>query len=146
MAQPNAEEDPGAGLAFGSFLGITILSNPALSIGSQSDYINGVSIDNSTLQLSIPLNVGWSLQVRATGDLTYLGNTIPVSFIGMQSLNIGNRPELFLTTTNQTLASGLTILPANITNLIRYRIVGGAHLLKPGGNYTTTLFFTYTAL
>lgn len=129
-----------------SFLGITILGNPALSLNSLSDYQNGVSVNHNTLQLSISLGLSWSLQIRATDDLRYQTNSIPVSSIGVQAINVGNRPEIFLSTTNQTLASGLASALLNLTTLIRYRAVGGNSFLKPGGTYTTTVVFTYSAL
>ncbi|GAB4015237.1 hypothetical protein [Spirosoma koreense] len=145
LAQPYIPDELLAEATAPSALGITILSNPGLSISSISDYQNGVSINHNTLQLSVSVGLGWSLQVRATDDLRYQNQSIPVSSIAMQSLNLGNRPEIFLSTTNQTLASGLASSLLNIVNLIRYRTVGGTAFLKPAGNYTTTLIFSYTA-
>lgn len=128
-----------------SFIGVTVLSNPSISVRTVSDYQNGVSVDHNTLQLSVSLGLTWSLQIRVTDDLRYQTNAIPASAIGVKSLNLGNRPEVFLSTTNQTLASGLASSLLNTTMLIRYRAIGGPSFLKPAGPYTTTLLFTYTA-
>lgn len=146
LAQPYIADDVTRPAEAPTALGITILSNPNLSIRSVSDYQNGVSIDHNTLQLSVSLGLSWSLQVRATDDLRYQTYSIPISAIGIQSLNLGNRPEMLLSTANQTLSSGLASSLLTIVNLIRYRAVGGSSFLKPGGAYTTTLVFTYTAL
>ena len=129
-----------------SFIGITVLGNPALSISSINDYQNGVSIDHNTLQLNVSIGLSWSLQVRATSDLQYQSYSIPASAIGIQTVSLGTRPEVFLSTANQTIASGFATSLLNTLMLIRYRAVGGNHLLKPAGAYTTTLVFTYSAL
>ena len=128
-----------------SFIGISILGNPGLTLRTVNDYQNGVSADHNTLQLSVSLGLGWSLQIRATDDLRYQTYSIPASSIGVKSLNLGNRPEVFLNTTNQTLASGLASSLLNLTMLIRYRAIGGSTFYKPAGAYTTTLVFSYTA-
>jgi len=146
LAQPYIPDEVPPIAEAPTLLGISILSNPSMSMSSVSDYQNGVSINHNTLQLSISLGLSWSLQVRATDDLRYQSYSIPVSAIGVQSLNLGNRPEILLSTANQTLSSGLASSLLTIINLIRYRAIGGASFLKPGGTYTTTLIYTYTAL
>lgn len=143
--QPHVTDEGTVGADAPSFIGVTILSNPSLSVRTVSEYQNGVSIDHNTLQLSVSLGLTWSLQIRATDDLRYSTNSIPASSIGIKSLNLGNSPEIFLSTTNQTLASGLASSLLNVAMLIRYRAIGGPGLLKPAGAYTTTLVFTYTA-
>jgi hypothetical protein len=146
LAQPYIDDEAAQISEAPATLGITILGNPSLSISSVNDYQNGVSINHNTLQLSVSLGLSWSLQVRATDDLRYQTYSIPVSAIGIQSLNLGNRPEILLSTSNQTLSSGLASSLLSLITLIRYRAVGGNNFLKPGGNYTTTLIFTHTAL
>ncbi|UFH57002.1 hypothetical protein [Spirosoma sp. KNUC1025] len=146
LAQPYIPDEVISEATAPSAIGVSILGNPSISISSISDYQNGVSISHNTLQLSVSLGLSWSLQVRATDDLRYQNQSIPVSSIAVQSLNLGNRPEIFLSTTNQTLSSGLASSILSIINLIRYRAVGGSNFLKPAGNYTTTILFTYTAL
>ena len=146
LAQPAAPDEPVYPQAAPSFLAITILGNPAISFGSISDYMNGVSANHSTLRLAISLGVSWSLQVRATGDLQNQVYSIPASAIGIQAVNIGSRPEIMLSSTDQMLASGLASSLLNQVTTFRYRAVGGSAFLKPAGNYTTTLIFTYTEL
>lgn len=128
------------------FIGITILGNPAISFSSINDYRNGVTVNHSTIRVNALLGVVWSIDVRATGNLTYQTNQIPISNIGMQSTNLGTRPEIMLSTTNQQLASGIANLLLNQNMTIRYRALGGTAFLKPGGVYTTTLIFTYSGL
>jgi hypothetical protein len=128
------------------FIGITVLGTPVLSFSSISDYQNGVSVTHSTIRVTALLGVVWSVDVRATGNLTYQTNQIPISSIGMQSTNLGTRPEIMLSTTNQQLASGFASLLLNQNMVIRYRAIGGTTFLKPGGVYTTTLIFTYAGL
>ncbi len=142
IAQPYVTDEHFAPTA----IGVTILGNPAMGISSINDYTNGLSIDHTTLQLSLSLGLSWSIQVRATGDLQNQNYSIPISALGIRALGTGNRSEFRLSTTNQTLLSGLvtTLLSLNVP--IRYRAVGGTDFLKPGGSYTTTLVFTLTAL
>ncbi len=139
-------EDPPTSRNAPTALGITILSNPALRFSSASDYANGVSVDNNTLQLSVSLGLTWSLQVKALDNLRYQTQSIPVSAIGVQAISLGTRPEIFLSTTNQVLAAGVATSVLNAVMLIRYRAVGGTNFLKPAGTYTTTLLFSYSAL
>ncbi|GAB3570438.1 hypothetical protein GCM10027578_26810 [Spirosoma luteolum] len=128
-------------------LGITILSNPTLAFTTLADYQNGIQLDHNTLQLTVSLGLSWSIQVRASGDLTAGVNTIPVSALGVRPISLSSRPEIQLNTTNQVLATG-TALSAltNALMVIRYRTITPSAFLKPAGNYTTTLTFTYTAL
>ncbi|GAB3343078.1 hypothetical protein GCM10027299_58480 [Larkinella ripae] len=128
------------------FLGITVLANPALSLTTASHYANGVSVEHATIRMAVAIGLVWTLQIRATDDLRYLTNSIPASAIGVQSVNLTPRPEVFLTTTNQTLAGGLAVIGLNQAMVIRYRAVGGTPFLKPAGSYTTTLVLTYTGL
>ena len=128
------------------FFGITTLGSPSLSFSTINDYKNGVSVNHATLKLNVLLGVAWSLDVRATNNLQYQTYQIPVSGIGLQSTNLGTRPELLLSTTNQLLASGLALVLLNQNVIIRYRALGGSDFLKPTGNYTTTLVFTYAGL
>ncbi|WP_080237222.1 hypothetical protein [Spirosoma rigui] len=127
-------------------IGITILGSPAVAVGSVDTFTNGVSVEHNTLQLSLSLGLSWSIQVRATSDLQYKSFTIPVSAISVQALTTGGRSEFRLSTANQTLATGLLTTLLSLTMPIRYRAVNGSDFLKPGGAYTTTLVFTYTAL
>lgn len=145
VAQPFADEKP-LPEADNYFVGITILGNPSLGFSTLSDYRNGVTVNHTTLRLNVLLGVAWSLEVRATGNLQYQTNQIPISNIGLQSTNLGVRPEIFLSTTNQLLASGIANLLLNQNMTIRYRALGGNNFLKPSGNYTTSLIFTYSGL
>ncbi|GAB3891604.1 hypothetical protein [Spirosoma agri] len=145
-AQPMVVDEEPIATTAPSLIGVTILGNPALSFSSVNDYQNGVLLNHNTLQLTVSLGLTWSLQVRATGDLRYQTNSIPVSAIGVQSVSLGSRPEVFLSTTDQTLASGLATSLLSAIMLIRYRTTGGPNFLKPAGSYTTGLVFTYSAL
>lgn len=139
-------EGPRAASAAPLFIGITALGNPSLKFSTVNDYLNGVSVDHNTVRLSVALGVAWSLQMRVLDDLRYQTYSIPASAIGVQVTNIGTRPEVFLSTTSQTIASGIANLLLNTNVTIRYRARGGAAFLKPSGNYTTTLVLTYTGL
>ncbi len=131
----------------GLLIGISVPSNPPpLNFSTISDYQNGVSVTHPTFRLSVFLGVAWSLEVRATTNLQSQSYQIPVAGIGLQSTNVGVRPEIFLSTTNQLLASGLANLFLNQNVIIRYRALGGSNFLQPAGNYTTTLVFTYAGL
>lgn len=142
IAQPSMpdESDQAA-----SLIGITILGSPSLSISTIDGFTKGISVNHNTLQLNLSLGLAWSIQVRALDDLRYQSYSIPASSIGMQSVGLGTRPELFLTTTNQTLASGLVTSLLSAVLPIRYRTIGGSTFLKPAGAYTTTILFTFTS-
>lgn len=127
-------------------IGVTILSNPSFTISTSNDFLSGVSLNHNTLQLNVTLGLSWSLQVRVTDDLRYQDYSIPASAIGLQSIGLGTRPEIFLSTTNQTLSSGFATSLLNALMVIRYHVVGGSHLLKPAGSYSTTPVFTYSGL
>jgi len=146
VAQPLVADEEPTSMAAPSLIGVTILGNPGLSFSTLNDYLNGVLLNHNTLQLNVSIGLSWSLQVRATGDLRYQTNSIPVSSIGVQAISLGSRPEVFLSTTDQTLASGLATSLLSAIMLIRYRTTGGANFLKPAGAYTTGLVFTYSAL
>jgi hypothetical protein len=146
LAQPYTSDKVPDDLVAPTAIGIAILGNPALGFNSVNDFKNGISVDHTTLQLSLSVGLSWSVQVRATGDLQYQSYSIPVSALGIQALSAGNRSEFKLSTTNQTLLSGLLTTLLSLTVPIRYHAIGGADFLKPGGGYTTTLVFTLTAL
>lgn len=145
LAQPMAPDEPPLNDINASALGLTILGNPTLRFNTVADYINGVTIDHTTLSLSVSLGLTWSLQVRATDDLRFQNQSIPVSAIGIRAINVGNRPEVMLNTAQQLVASGLANLPLSLGTTFRYHAQGSA-FLKPAGNYTTTLIFSFTAL
>ncbi|GAB4033932.1 hypothetical protein [Spirosoma gilvum] len=128
-----------------SVLGITVLGNPGLTFSSVDNYTNGVSANHNTLRLSVSLGLSWTLQIRVTDDLRYQNYSIPASAIGVQMVSLTQRPELFLNTANQTLTSGIATSLLDLLATIRYRATGGSAFLKPGGTYTTTLVFTYSA-
>jgi hypothetical protein len=127
-------------------IGITILGSPSMAFNSIDNFTNGVSIDHNTIQLSLSLGLSWSVQIRATSDLRYATFSIPISAISVQALTTGGRAAFRLSTVNQTLATGLLTNLFSLTMPIRYRAVSGSDFLKPGGAYTTTLVFTYSAL
>ncbi|NID10977.1 hypothetical protein [Fibrivirga algicola] len=147
LAQPYAADDRGLEpVENAAAIGLTILSNPTLSVSTVDQYRNGITVDHTTLQLSISLGLTWSLQVRLTDNLRYQTNSIPASALGIRALNLSNRPEVLLSTADQMIASGLANLPISLGTTFRYRLQGGNALLKPGGSYTTTLVFSCTGL
>lgn len=147
VAQPSISDDQLTGAPPVSVLGISILGNPSFSFKSVEDYQNGVSLEHNTLSLAVSLGLSWALQVRATDDLRYQSYSIPASAVGLQVISLGNRPEIRLGQNNQLVASGLvSSLVSSLIATIRYRAQGGNDFLKPGGSYTTTLVFSYTAL
>lgn len=142
MAQPSApDEAPYAN----SLIGLTILGSPSLGVSSVSDFTNGVTLNHNTLQINVSLGLTWAIQVRALDDLRYQSYSIPASSIGVQATGLGSRPEIFLSTTNQTIASGLATSLLNGVLPLRYRTIGGSTFLKPAGSYTTTLLFSFSA-
>lgn len=142
MAQPAPPDETKDG---NSLIGLTILGSPALGVSSVSDYTNGVTLNHNTLQINISLGLTWSIQVRALDDLRYQSYSIPASSIAVQATGLGSRPEIFLSTTNQTIASGLATSLLSAVLPLRYRAVGGSTFLKPAGSYTTTLLFSFSA-
>ena len=132
----------------GNWLGINMLGNPSLRFTSVQDYSSGVTLDHATLELSLAATLQWALQVRATGDLQNGAQSIPISILSIQPLNIGsNASTVTLSTASQTIATGQLLRLQLISPTFRYRAQGGKALLnKPGGAYSTTLIFTYTAL
>ncbi|MBO0951153.1 hypothetical protein [Fibrella forsythiae] len=147
LAQPYvSEQPPGNQTDNVAALGLTILSNPALTLSTVDDYTKGVSIDHTTLRLSVSIGLTWALQVRIADDLRYQNNSIPASAIGIQAINLGSRPEIVLSTADQVIASGLASLPILLGTTFRYRTKGGSAFLKPGGTYTATIIFSSTAL
>ncbi len=128
-----------------SLIGLTILGSPALGVSSVNDYTNGVTLNHNTLQINVSLGLTWSIQVRALDDLRYQSYSIPASSVAVQATGLGSRPEIFLRTTNQTVASGLATSLLSAILPLRYRLIGGNTLLKPAGSYTTTLLFSFSA-
>lgn len=138
-------------MANGQTISITVLSNPVITVGSASDYINGVTTSNTTVRTFVKKNTPWSLSVHTSGtDLLNGSSAIPVSSIKMQVTNttVSNRPLITLSSTSQTLASDLSVLASDRTTnlLINYTLTGGTGLLQSSGNYSTTLTFTMSIL
>ena len=126
---------------------IAVIASPTINVPTAADYRNGVTISQASLQVS-GTPATYTLTVRASGvNLTSGTNTIPVNLIGVTvtTPNIGATPEKRLTTTAQTLVSYTSPTAFANTNLtVQYRLYSDVALLKPAGNYTTTLTFTLT--
>ncbi|MEZ0542526.1 hypothetical protein [Fibrella arboris] len=147
LAQPYSQDVPAfVTTESPSAIGLTILSNPALTLRTIDDYTKGVSVDHTTLRLSVSIGLAWSLQIRVADDLRYQSNAIPASAISIQAINLGNRPEVLLSTADQVIASGLASIPLLLGTTFRYKTKGGTAFLKPGGTYTATLVFSSSAL
>ncbi len=87
--------------------------------------------------------------MRAAGDPTFNGQSIALNQVNVRVTNttVITQPEKPLSTALQLIASDRSGNggEVNVIN-INYRINGGDHLLKPSGNYTTTLTFSLAAL
>ncbi len=131
------------------------LNTPTISflVNSANAYNTGVTLANQNT-LSVADNVGsgnYTLTVRASSaNLTSGANTIPVSQVTIQLVNIGGLayggPVITLGTTAQTLTnypySGAAFTGQQL--LLTYKLLGGTALLKPAGTYGTTLTYTVT--
>ena len=130
-------------------LSITFLSNPLIAINSASAYQNGVTISNGTVRVSSPRKQTWQLSMRAAGDPAFNGQSIALNQVSVRVTNttVTTQPEKPLSTALQLIASDRSGNggEVNVIN-INYRVNGGNHLLKPAGNYTTTLTFSLAAL
>lgn len=119
-----------------------------LNFATPADYNNGVS-SSVPNQISVTCNRAYDLKVKTTtGTLTSGANTIPVSNVSAQASYAGQSsagPSVALSTTDQSLATGV---PASITrqvNLNYSTSAGNQAFLRPAGAYTTTLTFTAIA-
>ena len=131
------------------------LNTPTISflVNSAALYNTGVTLANQNT-LSVSDNVGsgnYTLTVRSSSaNLTSGANTIPVSLVTIQLVNIGGTayagPVITLNTTAQTLTnypySGAAFTNSQL--LLTYKLAGGTALLKPAGTYGTTLTYTVT--
>lgn len=132
-------------------LTVSVLGSPVVTVNTASAYQNGITVNNTTLKVSARNNTAWTLQVYATSaNLTSGVNTIPVSQVSMRAINTDCTvfPAFNLSTANQLIAEDRILRAQDkVTNIsIDYSLTGGATLLKPAGNYTTTLTFTATLL
>lgn len=130
-------------------LSIAILGSPVVTVNTASAYQSGITVNNTTLKVTARNNTAWTLQVYATSaNLTSGANTIPVSQVSMRAINTDCIvfPAFSLSTVNQLIAEDRILRAQDkVTNIsIDYSLTGGATLLKPAGNYTTTLTFTAT--
>ena len=127
---------------------MTMLANPTINVPTAADYRNGVTISQSTLQVSGVGNVLYNLQIKASSvNLTSGVNTIPVSLVGVTitTAGIGATGERRLTTAYQSL--GAYNPPTAYTNYLitlQYKLYSDPALLKPAGSYTTTITFLLT--
>jgi len=99
------------------------------------------------------LSASTGLNIRAAGNLTSTtGYNIPLSNFSMTltTVKIGSSTSnpnnsITLTTTDQTISSGLSVaLLSTIRYSFSYRAAGGTGFLVPAGTYSTTITFTST--
>lgn len=135
----------------GSFTaGMTILAaTQTITVPTASAYQTGVTITQNTLSVSGSANATYTLQVRASGNLTSGANSIPASQIGitLTTAGIGSAGEKRLSTAYQTLGSYFTNAAfANFVLSLQYKLYSDSALLKPAGSYTTTLTFLFSGV
>lgn len=127
------------------FLGFTTSSPPIMTFSTPADYQNG-KFSDAPSSIVLTLGLAWTVSVRAaTANLTSGTNTIAISNVTVQVVGASFGTGIItLTTSNQTIASGVLALLANFN--FRYTMKGGTHLLKPAGDYTATVIFSTTGL
>lgn len=142
--------------AAGKGQSITILGNPpAIQVQNASEVVNGKQVSHTSLNVTYPaLNVltpNVELYARAEfANLSGTSGSIPSNKIGVLVTNItGVDPERLLTTTDQRLFhinTGVlgSVLGGTQAVTIRYRLLGGAHLLLPAGTYNVRVFYRVT--
>lgn len=140
---------------FGAAQTITILgSPPTIQMQTASDIQNGKSTTHTSIRIGYPLlNLsGLSLDVFARAEFAILSSTgsgtIPANKIALSVTNLsGADPEILLTTTNQRILHQtpglLTALLGGTADVsLKYRVLGGSHLLVPAAIYTVRIFYT----
>jgi hypothetical protein len=132
---------------------ITLLASPStIQILTPADVTGGKSVTNNSFTIGYPvLNLGGlSLDVFARAEfanLTSGTNTIPASKIGVSVVGLsGADPEIFLTTADQRILHQppglLTALLGGTQSVqVKYRVLGGAHLLVASGTYSVRIFY-----
>lgn len=130
-----------------SMLGsLTVNSHPTITLSSIADYENGTSVINQTVTINTTASMNWVLKLRASGTPERMGEQLVLNSFAVQVTNMpGAFPEIRLSMADQDIASGtsaavMQTLPVEL----RYRVIGGNDLLKPAGDYTTSLTFTLT--
>ena len=114
-----------------------------------SHYNAGVTT-TATNQLNVTSNKAYTLQVRASGDLSNgqaTPVTIPVSSVGLTAnwAAGGTGNVASISTTAQTLSSSAAATQSqNISMTYSVSSANAVNFLKPAGTYTTTLTFTAT--
>lgn len=137
-------------ISLSDVLQLTVNTNAVnLNFATAANYNNGVSSTVSN-QLTVTSNRAYDLSVRAaTPDLVNGINVIPIGNVAVQTVNlVGGSPKVIsaLTTTNQTLATGLPATTSSSVNIQYSTAAGNTAFLKPAGAYVTTLTFTVVAL
>ena len=100
-------------------------------------------------QLTVVSNRAYGLSIKTAGpNLTSGANTIPVSNVAVQTtgLAVGTpRTVSALSTTDQSLATGLPATMTQSVNVQYSTAAGNTAFLKPAGAYSTTITFTVVA-
>ncbi len=129
---------------------IVVIASPTINVPTMTDYRNGVTINQTSLQVSGTANSTYTLTVRASSaNLTSGANTIPVNLIGITvtTAGVGATTEKRLSTTAQTLLTNRPTAAFNNFNIaLQYKLYSDPALLKPAGLYTTTLTFSLTGI
>ncbi len=119
-----------------------------LNFATAANYNNGVtSVVNN--QVTVGCNRAYSISVKTAGpNLTSGANTIPVSNISVRTTGLAvGTPRIIaaLSTTDQSLVTGLPAAMAQSVNVQYSTTAGNTAFLKPAGAYTTTITFTAIA-
>jgi hypothetical protein len=127
---------------------LQVLGNPVINVVTAADYQNGVTVLHNTIQVSVAANVQYSLQAKASGNMTSGVRSIPIGQMRLRATNVpGNtNPGFNLSTIYQTLVSSRqTVAVNNYAITLEYKLAGGTAILQPGGAYTTTITFLLTS-
>jgi len=122
---------------------------------SESIFNSGASQSfNNQLSYTALLSLVLTLEVKASGNLTFGSNSIPISDFQLQVTSIngnvtvtGSNNLITLSNVNQVLSSGINLGLASTVNFtLNYTALGGTNFFVPAGTYSTTLTFTLTNL
>lgn len=149
-AQTTSSANPTLSAVLTDVISLTAsVTSVQLRFQNANDYNSGVTT-TATNQLNVTSNKAYTLQVRASGDLSNGGATpitIPVSSVGLTAnWATGTSGAVTgLSTTAQTInATAAATQSQNISMTYSVSGANAANFLRPAGTYTTTLTFTAT--
>ena len=150
VAQTTSSATPTLSAVLTDVISLTAsVSSVQIKFQTASDYNTGVT-QTATNQLSVTSNKPYTLQVRASGDLSNgqaTPITIPISSVGVTANWAGGATGTVpsITTTAQTILGTAAATQAqNISTTYSVTSANAVNFLKPAGTYTTTLTYTAT--